>query len=185
MDIEKFTERARGFIQSAQSLALRNNNQQFLPQHLLKVLMDDEEGLASRLIRAAGGRPEQVRSENEIALAKIPRVDGSGSGQVYLAPETARLLDSAEQAATKAGDSYVTAEYLLLALAMSQSTDAGRILKNAGVTAQNLNKAIADLRQGRTADSATAENQYDALKKYARDLTGCSKYWLRFEVLIT
>src|ERR1043166_7256547 len=171
MDIQKFTERAQGFLQSAQSLALRNNNQQFLPQHLLKVLMDDDEGLASRLIRAAGGRPEQVRSENELALAKIPRVEGSGSGQVYLAPETARLLDSAEQAATKAGDSYVTAEYLLLALAMAQSTDAGRILKNAGVTAQNLNKAIADLRQGRTADSATAENQYDALKKYARDLT--------------
>src|ERR1043165_6529587 len=171
MDIQKFTERAQGFLQSAQSLALRNNNQQFLPQHLLKVLMDDDEGLASRLIRAGGGRPEQVCSENELALAKIPRVEGSGSGQVYLAPETARVLDSAEQAASKAGDSYVTAEYLLLALTMAQSTDAGRILKKAGVTAQNLNKAIADLRQGRTADSATAENQYDALKKYARDLT--------------
>ncbi|HEY1638545.1 MAG TPA: ATP-dependent chaperone ClpB, partial [Rhizomicrobium sp.] len=170
MDIEKFTERARGFIQSAQGLALRSNNQQLLPQHLLKVLIDDEEGLAARLIRAAGGRPDQVRSENEMALAKVPQVQGGG-GQVYLAPETARLLDSAEQAAKKAGDSYVTAEYLLLALAMAQGTEAARVLKDAGVTPQGLNKAIADLRQGRVADSATAENQYDALKKYARDLT--------------
>ncbi|MFL5239962.1 MAG: ATP-dependent chaperone ClpB [Rhizomicrobium sp.] len=170
MEIEKFTERARGFIQSAQGLALRSNNQQLLPQHLLKVLLDDEEGLAARLIRAASGRPDQVRSENEIALAKVPRVEGGG-GQVYLAPEAARLLDSAEQAAKKAGDSYVTAEYLLLALAMAQGTEAARVLKDAGVTPQGLNKAISDLRQGRVADSATAENQYDALKKFARDLT--------------
>ncbi|MBV9570096.1 MAG: ATP-dependent chaperone ClpB [Alphaproteobacteria bacterium] len=171
MDIEKFTERARGFIQSAQGLALRSNHQQLLPQHLLKVLIDDEEGLAARLIRAAGGRPDQVRTENEIALAKIPQVQGAGSGQVYLAPETARLLDTAEKMAKKAGDSYVTAEYVLVALAMAQGTEAARVLKDAGVTAQGLNKAIADLRQGRVADSATAENQYDALKKYARDLT--------------
>jgi len=170
MDIQKFTERAQGFIQSAQSLALRNNNQQFLPQHLLKVLIDDEEGLAARLIQAAGGNAKQVREQNEMALAKVPRVEG-GNGQVYLAPETARVLDSAQQAATKAGDSFVTAEYLLLALTMATGTDVARILKDAGVTAQNLNKAIADLRQGRTADSATAENAYDALKKYARDLT--------------
>jgi ATP-dependent Clp protease ATP-binding subunit ClpB len=170
MDIQKFTERAQGFIQSAQSLALRNNNQQFLPQHLLKVLLDDEEGLAARLIQAAGGNAAQVRSQNDVALAKVPRVEG-GNGQVYLAPETARLLDTAQQAATKAGDSFVTAEYLLLALVMATGTDVARILKDAGVTAQNLNKAIADLRQGRTADSATAENAYDALKKYARDLT--------------
>ena len=113
MDIEKFTERARGFIQSAQGLALRSNNQQLLPQHLLKVLIDDEEGLAARLIRAASGRPDQIRSENEMALAKVPQVQG-GNGQVYLSPETARLLDSAEQTAKKAGDSYVSAEYLLL-----------------------------------------------------------------------
>src|SRR5246127_2744009 len=150
MDIEKFTERARGFIQSAQSLALRNNNQQLLPQHLLKVLIDDEEGLAARLIKAAGGKPDQVRSQNEIALAKVPRVEG-GNGQVYLAPETARLLDAAEEAAKKAGDSFVTTEYLLLALTQPSNTDAARILKDAGFNAQNLNKAIADLRQGRSA----------------------------------
>ncbi|MGZ5987847.1 MAG: ATP-dependent chaperone ClpB [Rhizomicrobium sp.] len=170
MDPEKFTERSRGFMQSAQGLALRSNHQQFAPEHLLKVLIDDEEGLAARLIAAAGGKPEQVRDGVERVLAKIPRVEGS-SAQVYLSPESARLFDNAEQVAKKAGDSFVTAEYLLLALAMATGTESARILKDAGVTAQNLNKAISDLRKGRTADSATAENQYDALKKYARDLT--------------
>ncbi|MEP6830364.1 MAG: ATP-dependent chaperone ClpB, partial [Rhizomicrobium sp.] len=140
----------------------------FTPEHLLKVLLDDEEGLATRLIKAAGGNDATARQANDRALAKLPKVEG-GSGQVYLAGETARLLDGAEQAAKKAGDSFVTAEYLLLALAMSGET--GRILKDAGATPQSLNKAIADLRQGRNADSATAENSYDALKKYARDLT--------------
>jgi ATP-dependent Clp protease ATP-binding subunit ClpB len=172
MDIEKFTERSRGFIQSAQGLALRSGNQQFTPEHLLKVLLDDEEGLAARLIKAAGGNDAAVRQANDRALAKLPKVEG-GSGQVYLAGETARLLDAAEQAAKKAGDSFVTAEYLLLALALSGET--ARMLKDAGVTPQGLNKAIADLRQGRTADSATAENAYDALKKYARDLTEAAR----------
>src|SRR6201996_7889400 len=170
MDIEKFTERARGFIQSAQSLAVREGNQQFVPEHLLKVLIDDEEGLAARLINASGGRDAAVRSAVEAALKKLPKVQG-GSGQVYLAQDTAKLLDNAEQVAKKAGDSFVTAEYLLLALVLAAGSDAAKILKDAGVTAQGLNKAIADLRQGRTADSATAENAYDALKKYARDLT--------------
>jgi len=170
MDIEKFTERARGFIQSAQSLAVREGNQQFVPEHLLKVLLDDEEGLAARLITAAGGRDAQVRSATEAALKKLPKVQG-GSGQVYLSQEAARLLDNAEQIAKKAGDSFVTAEYLLLALVLATGTDAAKILKDAGVTANGLNAAIKDLRKGRSADSATAENAYDALKKYARDLT--------------
>ncbi len=170
MDIEKFTERARGFIQSAQSLALREGNQQFVPEHLLKVLIDDDEGLAARLIAAAGGGDAQVRERVEAALKKLPKVQG-GSGQVYLSQEAARLLDNAEQIAKKAGDSFVTAEYLLLALVLATGTDSARILKDAGVTAQGLNAAIADLRKGRAADSATAENAYDALKKYARDLT--------------
>ena len=170
MDIEKFTERSRGFIQSAQSLALREGNQQFTPDHLLKVLIDDEEGLAARLIGVAGGNDRAVRSGVEAALKKLPKVEG-GSGQVYLAQDTAKLLDNAEQIAKKAGDSFVTAEYLLLALALASGSGAAKILKEAGVTAQGLGKAIADLRQGRTADSATAENSYDALKKYARDLT--------------
>jgi ATP-dependent Clp protease ATP-binding subunit ClpB len=170
MDIEKFTERARGFIQSAQSLALREGNQQFVPEHLLKVLIDDEEGLAARLITAAGGRDTQVRSGVEAALKKLPKVQG-GSGQVYLSQDAARLLDNAEQVAKKAGDSFVTAEYLLLALVLATGSESARILKDAGVTAQGLNAAITGLRKGRTADSATAENAYDALKKYARDLT--------------
>ncbi len=172
MDIEKFTERSRGFIQSAQGLALRSGNQQFTPEHLLKVLLDDEEGLAARLIKAAGGSDATARQANDRALAKLPKVEG-GSGQVYLSGETARLLDSAEQVAKKAGDSFVTAEYLLLALSMSGET--GRILKDAGVAPQSLNNAIADLRQGRSADSATAENSYDALRKYARDLTEAAR----------
>jgi ATP-dependent Clp protease ATP-binding subunit ClpB len=171
MDIEKFTERARGFIQSAQSLALRSNHQTIGPLHLLKVLIDDEEGLAARLIAASGGRPDLVRQEVESELGKVPRVEGSGAGQAYLAPEMARLLDSAQELAKKAGDSFVTAEILLLALALASGTDAARILRDANVRPQNLNKAIKELRQGRTADSATAENAYDALKKYARDLT--------------
>jgi ATP-dependent Clp protease ATP-binding subunit ClpB len=170
MDVEKFTERARGFMQSAQGLALRSNHQFFTPEHLLKVLIDDDEGLAARLIAAAGGKPEQVRDGVERALAKLPKVQGQ-SAQVYLNQDTAKLFDNAEQIAKKAGDSFVTAEYLLLALTMAPGTESARILKDAGVTPQALNKAIADLRQGRTADSATAENQYDALKKYARDLT--------------
>ena len=122
MNIEKYTDRAKGFIQSAQTLALREGHQQFTPEHLLKVLLDDEEGLAARLIKAAGGNDAAVRQANDRALAKLPKVEG-GSGQVYLAGETARLLDAAEQAAKKAGDSFVTAEYLLLALSMSGETD--------------------------------------------------------------
>jgi len=174
MDAEKFTERSRGFIQSAQGLALRSNHQQFTTEHLLKVLLDDEEGLAARLIRASGGRPEEALRQTELALAKLPKVEG-GNGQVYLSPQTARMLDNAQELAKKAGDSFVTAEYMLLALVMAQGSDAARILKDAGVTAQNLNKAVNDLRKGRTADSATAENQYDALKKYARDLTEAAR----------
>jgi ATP-dependent Clp protease ATP-binding subunit ClpB len=170
MDIEKFTERARGFIQSAQSVALREGHQQFSPEHLLKVLLDDEEGLAARLINAGGGSDAKARAGVEAALKKLPKVQG-GSGQVYLAQDTAKLLDSAEAAAKKSGDSFVTAEYLLLALVLATGTEAAKILKDAGVTAQGLNTAIAALRKGRTADSATAENAYDALKKYARDLT--------------
>src|SRR4029077_14352908 len=174
MDPEKFTERSRGFMQSAQGLALRSNHQQFTPEHLLKVLIDDEEGLAARLIAAAGGRPEQVRDGVEKALAKLAKVQGQSS-QVYLNQDTAKLFDNAQEIARKAGDSFVTAEYLLLALTLAPGTESAKILKDAGVTPQGLNKAIAELRQGRTADSATAENAYDALKKYARDLTDAAR----------
>jgi ATP-dependent Clp protease ATP-binding subunit ClpB len=175
MNLEKYTERARSFVQSAQSLALREGHQQFTPEHVLKVLLDDEEGLAAGLIDRAGGNSRQALSEVETALAKLPKVEGSGAGQLYMAPTTARLFDNAEKIAQKAGDSFVTVERLLLALAMEKGTQAAKILANAGVSAQTLNAAINDIRKGRTADSASAENQYDALKKYTRDLTEAAR----------
>ena len=171
MDLEKYTDRSRGFIQSAQGLAVRSGHQRFTPEHLLKVLLDDEEGLAAGLIRAAGGRPDHALQGVETALSKIPKVEGSGAGQLYLAPEMAKLFEQAEQLAKKAGDSYVTAERLLLAILLTPGTESEKILKTAGVTAQSLNAAIERVRKGRTADSASAEDAYDALKKYARDLT--------------
>ncbi|MBR1220704.1 ATP-dependent chaperone ClpB [Bradyrhizobium sp. U87765 SZCCT0131] len=175
MNIEKYTERARGFIQSAQSLALREGHQQFTPLHILKVLLDDSEGLAGGLIDRSGGNSRAVLQATEAALARMPKVSGSGAGQVYLAPATARLFEAAEQAAEKAGDSFVTVERLLLALTLDKDSDAGALLKQGGVTPQNLNAAINALRKGRTADSAAAENAYDALKKYARDLTQAAR----------
>jgi ATP-dependent Clp protease ATP-binding subunit ClpB len=171
MEFENYTERARGFIQSAQGLALRSGHQRFTPEHILKVLLDDPEGLAASLIRNAGGDPKRALESVEAEIAKMPKVEGSGAGQLYLAPETARLFDQASKLAEKAGDSFVTVERLLQALAMQQGTPAARILAGAGVDPQALNRAINDLRKGRRADSATAEQSYDALKKYARDLT--------------
>jgi ATP-dependent Clp protease ATP-binding subunit ClpB len=175
MNIEKYTERARGFIQSAQSLAMRDGHQQFSPLHMLKVLLDDSEGLAGGLIDRAGGNSRAILTATEDALNKLPKVSGSGAGQVYLAPELARAFDAAEKAAEKAGDSFVTVERLLLGLTLEKDSDAGAILKKGGVTPQNLNAAIEALRKGRTADSATAENAYDALKKYSRDLTQAAR----------
>ncbi|RBP15607.1 ATP-dependent Clp protease ATP-binding subunit ClpB [Roseiarcus fermentans] len=175
MNLEKYTERARGFVQSAQSLALREGHQQFTPEHILKVLLDDEEGLCAGLIDKAGGSSRQALQQVELALGKLPKVQGAGAGQLYMAPTTARVFDNAEKIAQKAGDSFVTVERLLLALAMEKGADAGKILANAGVTPQTLNAAIEDLRKGRTADSASAENAYDALKKYARDLTEAAR----------
>jgi ATP-dependent Clp protease ATP-binding subunit ClpB len=175
MNIEKYTERARGFIQSAQSLAMREGNQQFTPEHLLKVLLDDPEGLCAGLIDRAGGDARQALQQVEIALGKLPKVTGSGAGQVYLAPTTARIFDAAEKIAQKAGDSFVTVERLLLAIAMEKSSEAGKIVAAVGATPQAINAAIEAIRKGRTADSASAENQYDALKKYARDLTDAAR----------
>ena len=170
MDFETYTERAKGFIQAAQNLALREGHQQFAPEHILKVLLDDEEGLAAGLIRKAGGQPQTALRAVETALQRRPKVSGGG-GQLYLAQETARVFDTAQKIATKAGDKFVTAERLLLALAMEKGSDAARILTDAGATAERLNAAINDLRKGRTADTASAEQGYDALKRYARDLT--------------
>jgi ATP-dependent Clp protease ATP-binding subunit ClpB len=175
MNLEKYTERARGFIQSAQQLALRENNQQFTPEHVLKVLLDDEQGLCAGLIDKAGGRSKDALAQVELALKKLPKVQGGGAGQLYLAPTTARLFDAAEKLAEKAGDSFVTVERLLVALALEKGAEAAKILTNAGVTPQTLNAAINDIRKGRTADSASAENGYDALKKYTRDLTEAAR----------
>jgi ATP-dependent Clp protease ATP-binding subunit ClpB len=175
MNFEKYTDRSRGFVQSAQSLAQREGHQQFAPEHLLKVLLDDPEGLAAGLIDRAGGNSRAALQATEAALAKRPKISGGGAGQIYLDPALARVFDLAEKAGEKAGDSFVTAERLLLALAMEKGSDAGKILANAGVTPQTLNAAIEALRKGRTADSASAENAYDALKKYARDLTQAAR----------
>jgi ATP-dependent Clp protease ATP-binding subunit ClpB len=174
MNFEKYTDRSRGFVQAAQGLALRRNHQQFRPEHVLMALLEDKEGLAANLIRAAGGDPAVALQGAEAALAKIPEVEG-GSGQLHLTPETARLFEQAEQLAEKAGDGYVTAERILLALALAKGTVPADILEKAGVNAQSLNQAINEIRKGRTADSPSAEDRYQALEKYTRDLTKAAR----------
>src|ERR1700724_1995300 len=175
MNIERYTERSKGFIQSAQNLALRSGHQRLTPEHLLKVLLEDKEGLCANLIRAAGGDPQPVLLAVDGKLNKQPKVEGSGAGQVYMSPELARVFDQAEKIAEKAGDSYVTVERLLLALAMASDTPAGKALAAGGVTPQKLNAAIEEVRKGRKADTASAEEGYDALKKYSRDLTEAAR----------
>jgi ATP-dependent Clp protease ATP-binding subunit ClpB len=170
MQIEKYTDRLKSLIQAAQTLAMRSGHQQFTPLHVLKALLDDEDRLAANLIEASGASAAQVAQAVDLELGKLPKVEGGGAGQIYMAPETARLFDQAEQLAEKAGDSFVTLEYMLLALALSSGT-AADILKRAGVTAQNLRAAISNIRQGRKAETATAEGNYEALKKYTRDFT--------------
>ncbi len=171
MNVERYTDRAKGFVQAAQSLALREGHQQFSAEHLLKVLLDDEEGLAAGLIGRAGGDARAALAGVEKALAKRPKISGGGAGQLYMAPELARVFDAAEKIAEKAGDKYVTAERLLLALALESTAEAAKILGGAGVTPAKLNDAINEIRKGRTADSQSAEQAYDSLKRYARDLT--------------
>jgi len=169
MDMEKFTERSRGFLQAAQTIAMREGHQSMAPEHLLKALMDDDQGLASNLIKAAGGEPARVVESVDIALAKIPKVSGD-AGQTYMGQQTAKVLDEAQKLATKGGDSFVPVERILTALAVVKSK-AKDALDDGAVTAMKLNSAINDVRKGRTADTASAEEGYDALKKYARDLT--------------
>ncbi len=171
MNFNNYTERSRGFVQSAQTLAVRSGHQQLTPEHLLKVLIDDEEGISARLIRAAGGNVAVVLNCTEAALEKLPSVEGSGAGQVYPASELVHFFKQVEELAEAAGDNFVTAERMLIALALLQGTAAASALADAGVNPQSLSGAIKELRQGRTADTATAENQYEALKKYTRDLT--------------
>ncbi|HEX2582127.1 MAG TPA: ATP-dependent chaperone ClpB [Dongiaceae bacterium] len=175
MDLEKFTDRARGFLQSAQTQAVAAGHQRFTPEHLLKVLLEDKEGLCAGLLQRADADSRKALAAVEAALAKIPRVEGAGAGQIYMTPETARILTQAEEIAKKAGDGFVTVERLLLAIALAKGTEAARALEAAGVTPARLNQAIEELRKGRTADTAGAEEAYDALKKYTRDLTEAAR----------
>ncbi|MBV9775506.1 MAG: AAA family ATPase, partial [Acetobacteraceae bacterium] len=174
MDIEKFTERARGFLQAASTIAIREYHQRITPEHLLKALLDDEEGAAAGLIRAAGGDPKAALAAVEAELARIAKVQGSGAGQPQFTPEIVRVLDAAQQTAAKAGDEYVAQDRLLVALAESD-TPAARALRAAGATPQALEKAVADIRKGRRVTSQNAEASFDALKKYARDITALAR----------
>lgn len=174
MNFEKFTDRARGFIQAAQTVAQREDHQKLAPEHMLKALLDDEQGMAGNLITKAGGDAREVRAANDAAMAKLPKVTGD-AGQVYIDSQTVKVLDEAEKLATKAGDSFVPVERILTALALVKSP-AKSALEAGGVNAQSLNAAINDIRQGRTADTASAEDGYEALKKYARDLTQAARY---------
>ncbi|HTC07305.1 MAG TPA: ATP-dependent chaperone ClpB [Acetobacteraceae bacterium] len=174
MDIEKFTERSRGFLQAAQTIAIREFHQRITPEHLLKALLDDEEGAASGLIKAAGGNPQAAKQAVDAEIAKQPKVQGQGAGQPQITPDLVRLLDAAQQVATKAGDEYVAQDRLLVAIAASD-TPAARVLKSAGTSAQALDKAVNDVRKGRKVDSPNAESGFDALKKYARDVTAVAR----------
>jgi ATP-dependent Clp protease ATP-binding subunit ClpB len=173
MNIDLYSDRAKQAIQSAQSLALARSHQQLGPEHLLKVLMEEKDGLARQLIQSAGGRPEVATTETDALLAKAPKVEG-GSGQLYMKPETARVFAAAEEAAKAAGDAFVTTERLLVAIA-KDGGDAAKALTTAGVTPASLQTAAEAIRKGRTADSASAEEGYDALKRYARDLTQAAR----------
>ncbi len=176
MNLEKFTERSKGFLAAAQTIAIRLNHQRIAPEHVLKALLDDPEGMASGLITRAGGTPRFAADAVDVALEKIPAVSGSGAQNTpSLDNDTVRVLDSAEQVAQKAGDSFVTVERLLLALALAKTTAAGQALAAANVTAEALNAAIVALRGGRAATSASAEETYEAMDKYARDLTEAAR----------
>jgi ATP-dependent Clp protease ATP-binding subunit ClpB len=168
MNLEKFTERSRGFLQAAQTIAMRENHQRLTPEHLLKALMDDDQGMSANLIRRAGGDPARVSQALDLAMGKLSKV--TGDAQPYMDPATSRVLDEAEKLAKKAGDSFVPVERILMALCMN-NTNARDALTAGDVSAQSLNTAINEIRKGRTADSASAEDGYEALKKYARDLT--------------
>jgi ATP-dependent Clp protease ATP-binding subunit ClpB len=171
VNFEKLSDRCKGFLQSAQTIAIGRGHQRLLPEHLLKVFLDDKEGFAAKLLADAGGDPKQIHTRVEATLNKLPKVEGSGAGSVYMSPELARALQQAETVAEKAGDSFITVERLILSIALDAGTDAAKALAEGGVTPQALEHAIQDMRQGRTADTANAEGNFDALKKYTRDLT--------------
>ena len=176
MDLEKFTDRAKGFLQSAQTVAIRMNHQRIGAEHILKALLEDDEGMAAGLIQRAGGDPHLAQQEIDQALGKIPEVSGGGAQAAPAIDNGAvRVLDQAEQIAAKSGDTYVTVERLLLALALAGTSEAGKALKAANLDPKALEAAITELRGGRTADSASAEESYEAMEKYARDLTEAAR----------
>ncbi|MEZ5757664.1 MAG: ATP-dependent chaperone ClpB [Emcibacteraceae bacterium] len=175
MDFEKFTNRTKGFIQSAQSLAIREGHQRFTPEHILKILLEDKEGLCSNLMKAAGADAGAALINVSKEVDGFPKISGDGASQLYMDTQTAKLFDSATELSKKAGDEYVTVERLLLALTLLSGSKSADILKKAGLTAQNLNNAINEIRKGRAANSASAEESYDALKKYSRDLTEAAR----------
>lgn len=174
MNLDSLTDRSKGFVQAAQTIALRDSHQQVSSIHLLKALLDDSEGQAARLIESSGGDAKHLLTSADKALAKLPKVEGSNT-QMYIAQDLAKVLDQATQLSSKAGDKFVTAEYLLLALAFDETSESGKAIKGSGASIQGLNAAINELRQGRTADSASAEDQYEALKKYTLDLTEAAR----------
>ena len=174
MNIEKFTERTRGFLQAAQTIAMREYHQRITPEHLIKALLDDDEGAAAGLLRAAGADPKAAQTAVNAEVARNPRVEGGGAGQPQITPDLVRVLDAAEREATKAGDAFVAQDRLLLALVAADGPGA-RALRQAGVTPQALEKAVVDIRKGRKVTSATAEDNFDALKKYARDVTAVAR----------
>ncbi len=174
MNFDKLTDRAKGALQSAQTLAQQRHNPQILPLHLLKVLVDDNHELCSSIIKAVGSSPKKILEETEAALDREPRVEGQSVGPAFSAQSMIHILETAEKNADKAKDSFITVECILLALALSQDK-VGDILKNSGITPQKLSTAITNMRKGRQAHSASAEDNYDALKKYARDLTAVSR----------
>ena len=176
MDLEKLTDRARGFLQAAQTIAVREHHQRIAPAHLLKALLDDEQGMAAGLIHAAGGDAKNARREVDALVSKMPSVTGSGATSAPgMDGDTIRILDQAEQVAKKSGDSFVTVERILLAMTLNKTSDVGSALQRAGVDAPKLNSAIEQLRGGRTADTQASEDRYDALKKYTRDLTEAAR----------
>jgi ATP-dependent Clp protease ATP-binding subunit ClpB len=171
MNLDQFTDKAKSTLQNAQTAALAKGNQRFTPEHIFLALLDDKDGIANRVIQSAGGNVSEIRKRLEEELIKLPRVEGSGAGQLHLAPETARVFESAQQLASKAKDEFVTQERLLQALGMTSGTPSAKILADNGANPQALNKAIEDMRKGRVANSASAEDSFEALKKYTKDLT--------------
>jgi len=175
MDFERFTEKSRGFLQKAQTLAMRKNNQSLEPEHLLRVMLDDEDGFIRKLVQAAEGDAQRLSKEIDAALAKVPEVTGGGAAGLRISTDLAKIVDNALNLSEKAGDKYVTGERILQAMAMAKATDIQGILQNAGIESTRLNQAINDMRKGRTADSPTAEGQFDALNRFARDLTEAAR----------